>query len=218
MLRRLGSMKALVIQLELQNQGRTVHSNPLIVLPDLYNTCILWFGRDKDISAATIRGGRVLRLAQTNLSDELSLKAASAASTLEEIRKRRFQIRNILQSPDATNVSDPVPAWLVQYREGQEQFCGLLLGTPPYYASEIKGPDLYSKVLLRWVVQTNSVITSTVTKALVIEEQKSIVVSNELRHAADLWLRAHEDLQQVRREVDTTMLLVQEATKVNLQT
>ena len=216
MLRRLGFMKALVIQLELQQQGRTVHSNPLIVLPDLYNTAILWFGRDKEISAATIRGGSVLQVAKTVLSDELSLKAACAASALGEIRQRRFQIRNILQNLDTTDVSDPVPAWLVQYSEGTERFSGLMLGAPPSYVSEDKGPDLYSKILLRWEVQSNKAIASKVTSAMTIEEQRSIVVSSELRSVSDLWLRAHEDLQEVRREVDATMLLVKEATKMGL--
>ena len=214
MLRRLGFMKALVIQLELQQQGRTVHSNPLIVLPDLYNTAILWFGRDKEISAATIRGGSVLQVAKTVLSDELSLKAACAASALGEIRERRYQIRNILQNQDAADVSDPAPAWLVEYSEGAERHSGLLLGTPPFYVSEDKGPDIYSKVLMRWV--GNNVVTSKATKPVMIEGQKSIVVSSELRRVADLWVRAHDALQEVRREVDATMQLVEEATKMGL--
>ncbi|GEM_PF-5774408 len=214
MILRPGFMKALVIQLELQHQGRTVHSNPLIVLPDLYNTAILWFGRTKEISAATICGGNVLKVANTALSDELSIKAACAASALEEIRQRRYQIRNILQNQDATDVSDPAPAWLVEYSEGAERHSGLLLGTPPFYVSEDKGPDIYSKVLMRWV--GNNVVTSKATKPVVVEEQKSIVVSSELVRAADLWVRAHDALQEVRREVDATMQLVEEATKLGL--
>lgn len=216
MLRRLGFMKALVIQLELQHQGRTVHSNPLIVLPDLYNTAILWFGRDKEISAATICGGRVLQVANIALSDELSLKAACAAAALAEIRQRRYQIRNILQNLGTVDVSDPAPAWVIQYSEGTERYSGLMLGTPPAYVSEDKGPDLYSKVLLRWETGSNKAIASRVSKAMVIEEQTSIVVSSELRRVADIWLRAHDDLQEVRREVDATMLLVKEATKMGL--
>ncbi|MHB8871566.1 MAG: hypothetical protein ACYC5G_03880 [Candidatus Doudnabacteria bacterium] len=219
MLRRLSFMEAWVIQLPIQQSGQVVFSKPFIFFPELFNTCILWFGKDKEISSAIISGGRVVQIAKTTLGDELAIKAGCAAEILHELRSsQRFYVRNLLQGHSNSRASGSALGWFVECSDEGGQFDALMVGTKPSYISDARGPDIHSQVLIRWNESSESIIVGRVPRDLTILEYARIPVNLELQYLADSWLRAYDSLQEVRREVDNTMLLVEKGAQVGLQT
>ncbi len=219
MLRRLGVVEAWVIQLPIQRSGKVVFSKPFIFFPEFFNTCILWFGRDKEISSAIIEGGRVIQTAKTTLGDELAIKAGCAAEILHNLRSsQRYYVRNLLQGCGSPSSSESKLGWFVECSDEEGQFDALMVGTQPSYISDAKGPDIHSQVLIRWNESTQSIIVSRVPRDLDILEYARIPVNPDLHCLADSWLRAYDSLQEVRREVDNTMLLVEKGSVVDLQT
>lgn len=218
MLRRLGFMKALVIQLQIKKVKGFTYSEPLIYFPEFFNTCILWFGKNREISSAIIAGGRVAQIAETTLSDELAIKAAYAAEILNELRSsQRYYVRNLLLEQARSNVRESSLGWFVECSDGQRSFEALMVGTQPAYIRRESGPDIHSQVLLGWNERSQSIIVSRVPRDLDILEYARIPVSAELERLADSWLRAYESLQEVRREVDETMLLLDKSMRAEQQ-
>ncbi len=206
MLRRLSFMEAWVIQLIVKAGGRQALSNPLLFIPNFFNTALLWFGKEAEISAVTLGGGRVIQLAETTLGDELCLKAALAAQALVDVQRQRFQIRNIIQGVHGT-VADPTDAYIVRYFNGEETVEALLLGKQPQYMDPNSKPDPFSHVMLQFKKIHERPIIGRVPRDVQLEIVREVSVSKSLQQAASYWLHCYDNLQEVRRQVDDAMFL-----------